>query len=107
MENKQMTKKLATIKDLVPGKKFDFFNNFGDQVFKNKTINIDEVGHDWFDCLNDDQQTYVQQLPKYSHLDYDEVVKAYDNEVIPNVIKKQRALGWECDSQGNIIGIIN
>jgi hypothetical protein len=45
-------------------------------------------------------------MPKYSHLNYDEVVKAYDNEVIPNVIKKERALGWECDSQGNIIGII-
>ena len=101
-----MTKKLATIKDLVTGKNFDFFNNFGDQVFKNKTINIDEVDHDWFDCLNDAQQTYVQQMPKYSHLNYDEVVKAYDKEVIPNVIKKERALGWECDSQGNIIGII-
>ena len=101
-----MTNKLATIKDLVPGKKFDFFNNFGDQVFKNKTINIDEVGYDWFDCLNNDQQTYIQQISKYSHLNYDEVVKAYDKEVIPNVIKKQRALGWECDSQGNIIGII-
>jgi len=50
-----MTKnKYATIQDLVPGKNFDFFNNFGDQVFKNKTINIDEVGHDWFDCLNDE-----------------------------------------------------
>ena len=35
-----MTNKLATIKDLVPSEKFDFFNNFGDQVFKNKTINI-------------------------------------------------------------------
>ena len=101
-----MTKKLATIKDLVPGKKFDFFNNFGDQVFKNKTINIDEVGHDWFDCLNDDQQVYVLQMPKYSHLDYDEVIKAYDNEVIPNVIKRQKSLGWACDSQGNIIGFI-
>ena len=101
-----MTNKLATIKDLVPGKKFDFFNNFGDQVFKNKTITINDVGYDWFDCLSDDEQTYVQQMPKYSHLNYDEVVKAYDKEVIPNVIKKERALGWECDSQGNIIGII-
>ena len=71
-----------------------------------KHIDLDGVGHDWFDCLNDDQQNYVQQMPKYSHLDYDEVVKAYDKEVIPNVIKKERALGWECDSQGNIIGII-
>ena len=101
-----MTNKLATIKDLVPGKKFDFFNNFEDQVFKNKTINIDEVGHEWFDCLNDDQQAYVQQMPKYSHLSYDEVIKVYDNEVIPNVIKRQKSLGWACDSQGNLIGII-
>ena len=46
-----MTNKLATIKDLVPGEKFDFFNNFGDQVFKNKTINIDE----------DQQKTIVLQ----------------------------------------------
>ena len=98
--------KYAIIKDLIPGKNFDFFNNFGDQVFKNKTINIDEVGHEWFDCLNDDQQAYVQQMPKYSHLDYDEVIKAYDNEVIPNVIKRQKSLGWACDSQGNIIGFI-
>ena len=27
-------------------------------------------------------------------------------KVIPNVIKKQKSLGWACDSQGNIIGII-
>ncbi len=106
MENKQMTNKLAIIKDLVPGKSFNFFNNFQDQVFKNKTICINDVGYEWFDCLNDDQQTYVQQMPKYSHLNYDEVVKAYDKEVIPNVIKNQNKLGWKCDSQGNIIGII-
>lgn len=101
-----MTNKLATIKDLVPGKKFDFFNNFGDQVFKNKTININEVGHDWFDCLNDDQQAYVQQMPKYSHLDYDEVIKQYDQDILPEYIKHQKKLGWKCDNQGNIIGFI-
>ena len=101
-----MTNKLATIKDLVQGKKFDFFNNFGDQVFKNKSINIDEVGHVWFDCLNDDQQAYVQQMPKYSHLDYDEVIKQYDKDILPKYIKYQKSLGWACDSQGNIIGII-
>jgi len=101
-----MTNKLATIKDLVPGKKFDFFNNFGDQVFKNKTINIDEVGHDWFDCLSDDEQSYVQQLPKYSHLEYDEVIKQYDKDSLTNIIKRQQAQGWKCNSEGNIIGII-
>ena len=85
-----MTKnKYATIQDLVPGKNFDFFNNFSDQVFKDKTININDVGQDWFDCLNDDQQFYVLQMPKYSKLDYDDVVKAYDKEVLPNVIKNQ------------------
>ena len=71
-----------------------------------KSIDLDDVGHEWFDCLNDDQQAYVQQMQKYSHLSYDEVIKAYDNEVIPNVIKKQKSLGWACDSQGNIIGFI-
>jgi len=30
--------KLAIIRDLVPGENFDFFTNFQDQVFKNKTI---------------------------------------------------------------------
>ena len=98
--------KYATIQDLVMGKNFDFFNNFGDQVFKDKTININEVGQDWFDCLNDDQQVYVLQMPKYSKLDYDDIVKAYDKEVLPNVIKNQAKLGWDCDSEGNIIGFI-
>ena len=96
--------KLATIRDLVPGKNFDFFNNFGDQVFKDKTINVNEVGHDWFDCLNDDQQVYVQQLKKYSHLDYDEVIKAYDQDSLSNIIKRQRSMGWKVNDQGEIIG---
>ena len=102
-----MTKnKYATIQDLVPGKNFHFFNNFEDQVFKDKTININDVGQDWFDCLNDDQQVYVLQMPKYSKLDYDDIVKAYDKEVLPNVIKNHAKLGWDCDSEGNIIGFI-
>ena len=96
--------KLATIRDLVPGKNFDFFNNFGDQVFKDKTINVNEVGHDWFDCLNDDQQVYVQQLKKYSHLDYDEVIKAYDKDSLSNIIKRQESMGWKVNDQGEIIG---
>ena len=45
-------------------------------------------------------------MPKYSKLDYDDVVKAYDKEVLPNVIKNQAKLGWDCDSEGNIIGFI-
>jgi len=101
-----MTNKLATIKDLIPGENFDFFNNFQDQVFKNKTITINDVGYEWFDCLNDDEKIYVQQLPKYSHLEYDEVIKQYDQDSLSNIIKRQNSLGWECDSQGNIIGII-
>ena len=72
-------------------------------VFKDKTININDVGQDWFDCLNDDQQVYVLQMPKYSKLDYDDIVKAYDKEVLPNVIKNQAKLGWDCDNEGNII----
>ena len=102
-----MTKnKYAIIRDLVPGKNFDFFNNFGDQVFKNKTITINDVGQDWFDCLSDDEQLHVQQLPKYANLSYDEVIKQYDKEVLPNVIKNHAKLGWDCDSEGNIIGFI-
>ena len=100
-----MTKnKYATIQDIVPGKNFDFFNNFGDQVFKNKTINIDEVGHEWFDCLNDDQQSYVLQMQKYDHLDYDEVIKQYDKDILPALIKHQKSLGWNYDNNGNFIG---
>ena len=102
-----MTKnKYATIQDLVPGKNFDFFNNFSDQVFKDKTININDVGQDFYDCLSYDEQSYIQQLPKYSKLNYDDVIKAYDKEVLPNVIKNQAKLGWDCDSEGNIIGFI-
>ena len=71
-----------------------------------KSINLDGVGRDWFDCLNDDQQTYVQQMSKYSHLDYDEVIKQYDEDILPNHIKHQNKLGWQCDNEGNIIGFI-
>jgi len=98
--------KYATINDLVMGKNFDFFSNFGDQVFKEKTITINDVGQDWFDCLSNDEQVYVLQMPKYSKLDYDDIVKAYDKEVLPNVIKNHAKLGWDCDSEGNIIGFI-
>jgi len=102
-----MTKnKYATIKDLVTGKNFDFFNKFEDQVFITKTISINDVGHDWYDCLSDDEQSYVQQLPKYSHLEYDEVIKQYDQDSLPNIIKRQNAQGWKCNNEGNIIGII-
>jgi len=98
--------KYATINDLVMGKNFDFFSNFGDQVFKEKTITINDVGQDWFDCLSNDEQVYVLQMPKYSKLDYDDIVKAYDKEVLPNVIKNHAKLGWDCDSEGNNIGFI-
>jgi hypothetical protein len=101
-----MSKKHATIKKLVPGTHFDFFNNFNDQVFKDKTICIDEVGYDWYDCLNDDEQDYVQQMPKYSHLDYDNVIKQYDQDSVANIIKKEESNGWKCDHQGNVIGFI-
>jgi hypothetical protein len=101
-----MSKKYATIKKLVPGTHFDFFNNFNDQVFKDKTICIDEVGYDWYDCLNDDEQDYVQQMPKYSHLDYDDVIKQYDQDSLANIIKKEESNGWKCDHQGNVIGFI-
>ena len=95
--------KYATIKDLKPGRNFDFFNNFGDQVRIEKTIYINDVGHDWFDCLSDDEQSYVQQMPKYSHLEYDEVIKQYDKDSLKNIIKRQESQGWNCDSEGNII----
>jgi len=102
-----MTKnKYVTIKDLKPGKSFNFFSNFGDQVTVNKTICINDIGHDWFDCLSDDEQSYVQQMPKYSHLEYDEVIKQYDQDSLPNIIKRQNAQGWKCDSKGNIIDYV-
>ncbi len=50
-----------------------FFTNFSDQVLVNKTIKINNVGKDYFDCLTDDEQNYVQQMPKYAHLNYDQV----------------------------------
>jgi len=71
-----------------------------------KSVDLDGVGYDWFDCLNDDQQAYVQQMPKYSHLNYDEVIKQYDQDILPEYIKHQKKLGWKCDNQGNIIGFI-
>jgi shikimate kinase len=49
----------------------------------------------------------VQQMPKYSHLDYDNVIKQYDQDSVANIIKKEESNGWKCDNQGNIIGIIN
>tara|TARA_R100001443_G_scaffold107364_1_gene117190 strand:- start:544 stop:861 length:318 start_codon:yes stop_codon:yes gene_type:complete len=101
-----MKYKFATIKDLVPGRSFNFFTNFEDQVFKNKTITINDVGYEWFDCLSDNEQSYVQQLPKYSHLKYDEVIKQYDQDSLSNIIKRQNSQGWECDSDGNIIGFL-
>jgi shikimate kinase len=52
-------------------------------------------------------QDYVQQMPKYSHLDYDNVIKKYDQDSVANIIKKEESNGWKCDNQGNIIGIIN
>lgn len=98
-----MKNKYATIQDLVPGKNFDFFNNYGDQVYKTKRICINNVGQDWFDCLTHDEQTYVMQSEKYSHLEYDEVIKQYDQDSLTNIIKKQESLGWKCDEEGNII----
>ena len=71
-----------------------------------KSININDVGVELFDCLSYDEQDYVMQMSKYSHLNYDDVIKQYDIDTLPNYIKNQKRLGWECDSQGNIIGII-
>ena len=45
-------------------------------------------------------------MSKYSHLDYDEVIKQYDEDILPNHIKHQNKLGWQCDNEGNIIGFI-
>ena len=101
-----MKNKFATIQDLVPGRSFNFFSNFQDQVYKTKTICINDVGHEWYDCLTDDEQTYVRQMKKYSHLEYDQLIKQYDQDSLPNIIKRQNSQGWECDSDGNIIGII-
>ena len=71
-----------------------------------KSININDVGVELFDCLSYDEQDYVIQMSKYSHLNYDDVIKQYDIDTLPNYIKNQKRLGWECDSQGNIIGIL-
>jgi hypothetical protein len=98
--------KYGTIKTYVPMAEFNFFNNFSAQKRIEKTITINDVGSDWFDCLTDDEQNYVLQMPKYSHLDYDGVVKQYDQDVLPTVIKKERSKGWDMNKQGNIIGFI-
>ena len=71
-----------------------------------KSIKLEDVGYDWFDCLSNDEQSYVQQMKKYAHLNYDEVIEQYDKDILPAKIKRERKKGWECDSQGNIIGII-
>tara|TARA_R110002020_G_scaffold261515_1_gene475865 strand:+ start:48 stop:326 length:279 start_codon:yes stop_codon:yes gene_type:complete len=71
-----------------------------------KSVKLEDVGSDWFDCLTDDEQSYVQQMKKYSHLNYDEVIEQYDKDILPALIKRERKKGWECDEQGNIIGII-
>ena len=102
-----MKYKYAIIKDLVPGRNFDFFNNFEDQIYKNKTVCINDVGKLLFDLLSDDEQTYVLQMKKYSHLNYDDVIKKYDQDTMPNYIKHEKSLGWKCDKQGNIIGFID
>jgi hypothetical protein len=71
-----------------------------------KSINIKNVGKLLFDLLDYDEQDYVQQMNKYSHLNYDEVIKQYDKDTLPNYIKHENSLGWKCDDQGNIIGFI-
>tara|TARA_R110000765_G_C18543880_1_gene561349 strand:+ start:154 stop:519 length:366 start_codon:yes stop_codon:yes gene_type:complete len=83
---------------------YNFDYNSGRYV--DKWISIKDVNQEEFDWLSDDEQSYVQQMPKYSHLDYDGVVKQYDQDVLPIVIKRERSKGWEVDNQGNIIGII-
>jgi len=45
-------------------------------------------------------------MPKYSHLEYDEVIKKYDQDSLSNIIKRQNSQGWDCDSNGNIIGFL-
>ena len=42
-------------------------------------------------------------MPKYSHLNYDEVIKQYDQDSLSNIIKRQESMGWKCDKNGNII----
>ncbi len=101
-----MTKnKYAIIRDLVPGKNFDFFNNFGDQVLKNKTITINDVGFDWFDCLSNDEQLHVQQLPKYANLSYDEVIKQYDKDILPAYIKNKNQWVGSVIVRGTLLGL--
>ena len=69
-----------------------------------RSIDLEGVGYEWFDCLTDDQQNYVLQMQKYDHLDYDEVIKQYDKDILPALIKHQKSLGWNYDNNGNFIG---
>ena len=43
-------------------------------------------------------------MQKYDHLDYDEVIKQYDKDILPALIKHQKSLGWNYDNNGNFIG---
>ena len=97
MEKKTMNKKYGILEYQAP--------DWSAHKHYYKSIDLDDVGHDWFDCLNDDQQAYVQQMPKYAHLNYDQVIEQYDKDVLPTVIKKERANGWLVDDEGNIIGV--
>ena len=87
-------------------KVYEYNFDYNQGGFVNKWIDIQEVNKDYFDCLSSDEKDYVQQLDKYSHLDYDEVIKQYDLDVLPAVIKRERALGWDVDDQGNLIGFL-
>ena len=77
-----MKNKYAQIKDLIEGKNFNFFNNFQDQVFKTKTICINDVGYDWFDCLSDDEQTaFEDYLLNLKEDDYDFYIETNDKQI--------------------------
>ena len=54
--------------------------------------------------FGDEAEAYVRSI--LSGKEYDEVIKQYDKDSLPNIIKRQETQGWKCNSEGNIIGII-
>jgi|TARA_R110001592_G_scaffold353399_1_gene652194 hypothetical protein len=67
------------------------YNMFTDKVyFVNKWVDISDVFKELWDDINSDCHDYIMDLPKYKNMDYDQMVKDYD-DVTYKWIKKTDA----------------